>query len=100
MRLHELDLNFLKKKEKKKNSKLQSKAQESFCSLKKKKKSFVKGIKWINIQLRSQTRRLGTSYQDNWLELSLQHQSQAKTWFHTVVDPGFPPCVYQVWLVL
>lgn len=70
-----------KKKKRKKSQKRNQKPKSNFV-LKKKKKSSVKGIKGINIQLRSQTRRFGTNYQDNWLKLSLQHQSQAKTWFH------------------
>ena len=85
MRLHELDLNFLKKRKEKKKSQKRNRKPKSDFVLKKKKKSSVKGIKGINIQLRSQTRRLGTNYQDNWLKLSLQHQSQAKTWFHEIL---------------
>ena len=66
-----------KKEEKKKTLKNATKSPGViFLLKKKKKKSSVKGIKEINIQLRSQTRRLGKNYEDNWLKLSLQHRAK------------------------
>ena len=76
MRLHELDLNFLKKKEEKIQTLKNATKSPGVILFLKKKKSSVKGIKEINIQLRSQTRRLGKNYEDNWLKLSLQHRAK------------------------
>ena len=67
---------FSKKKEEKKKTLKNATKSPGVILFLKKKKSSVKGIKEINIQLRSQTRRLGKNYEDNWLKLSLQHRAK------------------------
>lgn len=78
MRLHELDMSFLKTKTKSPGVGLQK----------------TSSVKEMNIQLKDQVRRLDKITKIIWLKLNPQHkspQSQARTWFHNVVDTmGYP----------